>query len=102
MTIEISEDAINAAVDAIVKRMQEQEPKTEHWIPTSERLPKAGEYVGDVAKYYLVQDEYGDMLVARYTHSGYWEEIRKLEPIGDEIVAWMPLPEPYKAEMTNV
>lgn len=25
------------------------------WIPISERLPKAGEYVGDVAKYYLVQ-----------------------------------------------
>lgn len=35
------------------------------WIPVSERLPKAGEYIrdGDVAKYYLVQNEYGDMMV---------------------------------------
>jgi len=72
-----------------------QEPK---WIPVSERLPIAGEYVGDVAKYYLVQNEYGDMLVARYTHSEYWEQIYQMKPIADEIVAWMPLPEPYKAE----
>ena len=68
------------------------------WILVSEGLPEAGEYVGDVAKYYLVQNEYGDMLVARYTHSGYWEQIYQLQPIGDEIVAWMPLPEPYKTE----
>ena len=73
----------------------EQEPR---WIPVSERLPKAGEYVGDVDRYYLVQNEYGDMLVARYTHSEYWEQIFQFEPIGDEIVAWQPLPEPYKAE----
>jgi len=68
------------------------------WIPVSERLPKAGEYVGNVAKYYLVQNEYGDMLVARYTHSEYWEQIYQMKPIADEVVAWMPLPEPYKAE----
>lgn len=68
------------------------------WIPTNERTPKAGEYDGDVAKYYLVQNEYGDMLVARYTHSEYWEQIYQLNPIADEIVAWMPLPEKYKTE----
>ena len=71
----------------------QQEPK---WIPVTERLPKAGEYVGDVAKYYLVQNEYGDMLVARYTHSEYWEQIYQHKPYADKIVAWMPLPEPYK------
>lgn len=72
---------------------------SQKWIPVSERLPKAGEYVDDiddVAKYYLVQNEYGDMLVARYTHSEYWEQIYKMEPIADEIVAWMPLPKPYE------
>lgn len=65
------------------------------WIPVSERLPKAGEHIGIVEKYYLVQNEYGDMLVARYTHSEYWEQIYQLQPISDKIVAWMPLPEPY-------
>lgn len=68
------------------------------WIPVSERLPKPGEYEGDVDKYYLVQNEYGDMMVARYTHSEYWEQIFQTKPIADEIVAWMPLPEPYKTE----
>lgn len=72
--------------------------RTGRWIPVSERLPEAGEYVGDVAKYYLVQNEFGDMLVARYAHSGYWEQIYQYKPCADEIVAWMPLPEPYKEE----
>lgn len=67
----------------------------EKWIPCSERLPKKGEYDGDVAKYYLVQNEYGDMLVARYTHSEYWEQIYQLKPIADEIIAWRELPQPY-------
>ena len=65
------------------------------WIPVSERLPKPGDYIGFVAKYYLVQNEYGDMLVARYTPNKYWEQIYQLKPIGDEIVAWMPLPPCY-------
>jgi hypothetical protein len=77
------------------------QPKIWHWIPVSERLPEADEYIGDVARYYLVQNEYGDMLVARYTHSGYWEQIYQLKSIGDEIVAWMPLPEPHVPD-TNI
>lgn len=81
-----------------LKQLREQSK----WIPVSERLPKAGEYIGDVDKYYLVQNEYGDMLVARYTHSEYWEQIYQLQPIGDKIVAWMPLPEAFKAEREEV
>ena len=68
------------------------------WIPVSERTPKAGERVGNVAKYYLVQNEYGDMMVARYTHDEYWEQMYQYGPCADEIVAWMPLPKLYKAE----
>lgn len=68
------------------------------WIPVSKGLPKADEYVGNVAKYYLVQNEYDDMMVARYTHSEYWEQIYQHKPYADEIVAWRPLPAPYKSE----
>lgn len=81
-----SEEAHNKVLEILNRR----------WIPVSERLPKAGEYVEGVAKFYLVQNKYEDMLVARYTHSEYWEQIYQLKPIEDEIVAWMPLPEPYK------
>lgn len=67
------------------------------WISVSERLPKAGEYIGNVAKYYLVQNEYGDMMVAHY-NGKYWKQMFQLEPIADEIIAWCELPEPFKSE----
>ena len=67
-------------------------------VPVSESLPKAGEYVGNIPKYYLVQNEFGDMLVARYTHSEYWEQIYQHKPIANEIVAWCELPERYGSE----
>jgi hypothetical protein len=38
------------------------------------------------------------MMVARFTDSEYWEQIYQLNPIKDKIVAWMSLPESYKAE----
>lgn len=59
------------------------------WIPCNERLPKEDEYN-------LVQTEDGDMMIAKYTHSDYWEEMHQLKPVVDEIVAWMPLPKKYK------
>jgi hypothetical protein len=68
------------------------------WISVSERLPKADEYVGNVAKYYLVQNKFGDMMVARYTHSEYWVQMYQLKPIANEIIAWCELPEPFKSE----
>lgn len=68
------------------------------WISVSERLPKADEYVGNVVKYYLVQNEFGDMMVARYTHSEYWVQMYQLKPIANKIIAWCELPEPFKAE----
>jgi len=88
-------------VDDVYEQIAEHLPSVTQksgWIPVSERLPKAGEYVGNVEKYYLVQNEYGDMLVARYTHSEYWEQIYQLKPVADEIVAWMPLPEPFESQ----
>lgn len=67
------------------------------WIPCSERLPKENEYIKDVCKYYLIQDEYGDMHVAHLSNVG-WIPMNSLKAIGDEVIAWMPLPQPYKAE----
>jgi hypothetical protein len=51
------------------------------WIPCSERLPKENEYVDNVRKHYLVQNEYGDMFVASYVKKDYWEEIYKIGPV---------------------
>ena len=69
----------------------EERPQGE-WIPVSERLPE--EYGT-----YLVTDEYGDVFEYDYSRlmisDGKWSYCRR------EIVAWMPLPKPYKMEADN-
>ena len=65
------------------------------WIPCSERLPKENEYVDNVCKYYLIQDDYGDMHVAHLSGRG-WETIESIKALGCDVIAWMPLPKPYK------
>ena len=67
------------------------------WIPCSERLPEENEYVGNVCKYYLIQDEYGDMHVAHLSGRG-WETIESVKALGCDVVAWMPLPKPYRED----
>ena len=74
-------------------------PKKDGWIPCNVRLPKQNEYIGNVCKYYLVQDEYGDMYVARCTKKG-WNPIDSLFFL-DDVVAWRPLPKRYEYEGDN-
>ena len=73
----------------------------QRWIPVTEQLPKPNEYERrKVRKYYLVQNVYGDMMVASYrrntTGKTWWEQMYANNPVDDEVVAWMPLPEPYE------
>lgn len=69
------------------------------WIPVTERLPEPNEIEENgCRRYYLTQDEYGDMMVCSW--NGFkWEQIYQLEPTDGEIVAWMPLPEPWRGEV---
>ena len=67
------------------------------WIPVTERLPKPNEYENDVRKYYLVQNEYGDMMVCSW-NGRYWEQMYCNTPVKDKVVAWMPLPKMWEGE----
>lgn len=67
------------------------------WIPCSVKMPKPNEFVDNVYKYYLIQDEHGYMYTARYTDNG-WIPIASPYILNTNIVAWRPLPEPYNAE----
>jgi hypothetical protein len=89
---------LNELLEMLDKGLTVTEFADNRWISVSERLPKADEYVGNVAKYYLVQNEFGDMMVARYTHSEYWVQMYQLKPIANKIIAWCELPQPFKAE----
>ena len=71
--------------------------KKEEWISCDEKLPKPNELVDNVRKYYLIQDEYGDMHVASYLRSG-WISIDSFYTLEDDVIAWMPLPERYEHE----
>lgn len=75
-------------------------PMQSEWIPVSERLPKEdGQYLITV-KYKHVNDSYEDV----YAEHGEWYDGRwDMFCFGhcgevEEIIAWMPLPKPYKAE----
>jgi Lar family restriction alleviation protein len=61
------------------------------WIPVSERLPKLDE-TGYAYVLVSMDDEF--VATTNYTR----DEGFRLWAYSGEVVAWMPLPEPYKAE----
>lgn len=72
------EDAIDAVEDTpTVEREQE-------WIPCSEGLPENGHYYLWCSDMGNVQSDY------------YWDGFEKEQKYGYNIVAWMPLPKPWK------
>jgi len=70
------------------------------WIPVSERLPKScGVYI--VSRWFSDGEESAILTDANYYDGcGEWYNDNRInwgrELVTDKIVAWMPLPEPYK------
>ena len=86
----------NKAIDMAIKALEKPEP---HWIPVTENTPK---------KYHMVCLVTMNGCLEPYTDKstwvdGKWYQIeyttdgypRKID-ITDAVLAWMPLPEPYK------
>lgn len=77
-------------------------PKTGHWIPVSERLPDAQKEFGDKNFSDWVQvciriNAYQSIVCSAYYC--FSEKKWYMERMGcGEILAWMPLPEPYTTE----
>jgi len=84
-----------------VEYFLEAQPSVQQWIPVSERLPENPPTIFDI-KAYLVCKDFGGMQVVVWCDG--WNctmdfngVISKKNEIKG-IVAWMPLPEPYKEE----
>lgn len=87
----VSVKVIDKAYEEILQ-LTSTEPE-QQWIPCSERLPKRKDET-QMRGYYLTTNAYGSVGLTKYEFEGgglgfAWDsDIR--------IVAWMPLPEPYK------
>ena len=101
-----SEEQINAVVDALL------EPKQE-WISVEDRLPEEGQIVLITQTYGWKEFEEGtEVTIAQYHRKHFtwyryqkdWDKHTSIMTHGDicpgneYVTAWMPLPEPYKAD----
>ena len=67
-------------------------PNKGEWIPVTERVPEKNAEV-------LATTEWGSITIAeRYSANDYFINEGTTNADVDDIIAWMPLPEPYKAE----
>ena len=74
----------------IINDMPTIEPQK--WVPVSERLPKQQQTV-------LIQD-FGEITIGYLNAENRWRDLTNLADYLKGVVAWMPLPEPYKGEET--
>ena len=65
------------------------------WIPCSERLPEEGQ---DILAYRVFGDE--ERIIPANYGNGCWFDCH-MNCLVEHIIAWMPLPEPYKERGTD-
>ena len=74
-----------------LKELKEfREKREREWTPVREELP-------ELEKYVLCQCRAGIVEILRWTEYG-WYDDEECHYMQSFVVAWMPLPEPYKAE----
>ena len=89
----------NEALDVAIKALK----KEPHWIPVTERLPKDGRQVLVYAmSVHYALAKYDEMRDADGTYKKQWVTFDAWKPYYTikDVIAWMPLPEPYKGVTT--
>lgn len=92
---------IKVDTEEIVRRIKEEYDITDEWIPVSERLPKqTDEYI--VSVHYSRDCVWTDKFGYTPTTDGGWydpeDTKQNMVDWNKYIVAWMPLPKPYREE----
>ena len=94
-------DAYKIVVEAANKAFENKQSVWMEWIPCSERLPVDDDYREsmeclDGCVWYFTDK--GSMGLGYYYYSTKeWSTLRDLKPDG-KVIAWMPLPEPYRGK----
>ena len=109
---ESTESYTNGLTDAynLILQLPSAQPEP-HWIPCGERLPEEyGEFLVTMTEKAKAKDLGFDIdenyiRKMRYNSNG-WQLPRHIpswinEAVKDEVLAWMPLPEPYREERTE-
>lgn len=86
---------------SVVEGMIAEEPKIGQWISCSERLPKCnGRYMVWKSNYY--GGERSEVTICYFDGQNTWHDADGVDFARilneSDVIAWMPLPEPYKGE----
>lgn len=95
--------ALNEAIDFETEVKRREEKRMREWIPVTERLPKVDEngYSDSVLVTILVGDDddaYNFVYIANWCEVDYMRFWRIGEEVEEDVVAWMPLPKPWRGE----
>lgn len=85
----ISADAVNGATYANIGGFRRDNTKNDGWIPAKEKPAEDGFYVATMSGTLADQEE--PFVGLAEFEDGNWVD-------GDDVIAWRPLPEPYRAE----
>ncbi len=104
----VSPDAVNGSTYANIGGFYEENSKNDGWIPVEERLPMRtlDEKIKESYQKYLVfiDDVDGwdiDIAVYDFWNDKKWREAHDGYGEIENVIAWRPLPEPYRPERSE-
>lgn len=91
----VSPDAVNGSTYANIGGFHEENSMNDGWIPVEERLPEAEQ------EHVLACRRDGSIDTARYSpYSDRWY-VGSMCSVSLDVIAWRPLPEPYRPERSR-
>lgn len=78
-----------------VEYLIESQPKVAEWIPCSERLPQRQDSENTILKMYITQSRHEIVRIGFVDENGIWRNEHGNRMF---VIAWQPLPQPYKGE----
>ena len=88
------EEEYGSAVQEVINGLPSTSENKGEWIPVSERLPEEGKNVlfCDIDNDIMLGYHLTYAPATHFVERGAWEDVKNVR-------AWMPLPEPYRADM---